>query len=74
MSTHGTPADDRAGGAWPRLRLAVERRGLLLSRDEQKAVWIVLALFLLGLTVRAWHMHHRTAPAAPTPATERPIR
>jgi hypothetical protein len=35
-----------------------------LTRDERNALLLVLALFLLGLGVRAWHLR-REAPPAP---------
>ena len=37
-----------------------------LTRDEQKALAVVLGLLLLGLCVRCWHQR-QTNPALPPP-------
>ena len=45
------------------------RSWFALTRDEQNALLLVLALILLGIAVRAWHLH-RTAPPAPQAAAK----
>ena len=39
-----------------------------LTADEQKALLLVLILFLLGLTVRFWHLEHERADGSRGPA------
>lgn len=43
----------------------------LLTAGERQALYLVLALALLGLGVKAWHAW---SPAAQTPFTETPAR
>lgn len=42
----------------------IGRSVFVLTTDERKALCLVLALALLGLGVKAWHVHRppRTAP------------
>lgn len=35
-----------------------------LTAGERKAVWLVLILALLGLSVKSWHTHQERPPAA----------
>lgn len=34
-----------------------------LTSGERKAVWLVLALALLGLSVKCWHAHQERHPS-----------
>jgi len=36
-----------------------------LTHDEQKVLLLILALFLLGLAVRFWHLKNETDTRAP---------
>lgn len=55
---------------------AAARSWVELTAEEQRALLLVLGLFLLGLAVRSWHVHLRPAlqrPAAvPTRSLESP--
>jgi hypothetical protein len=46
---------------------ALARSWFGLTRDEQKAVLVLLGLFLLGVSIRCWHVW-RTAGAGAAPA------
>ena len=41
-----------------------------LTHDEQKALLLILALFLLGLTVRFWHLKDEANRSDPSPFTQ----
>lgn len=55
------PKDKEAGAAGARNRLgpALMRSWVELTPGEQKALVLIVGLFLLGLTVRWWHLHWR---------------
>ena len=38
-----------------------------LTAQEQQAILVILALFLLGMAVRFWHVHIRPSPPPPPP-------
>ena len=44
-----------------------------LNADEQRAILLVLALALLGLAARWWHMAHREELARAVPAALAPV-
>lgn len=46
-----------------------------LTRNEQRALILILALFLLGLAARAWHLGHtRPDNAAGSPLSDSSVR
>lgn len=48
-------------------RSALRRGALLLTRDEQHALLLVLGLFILGIGARAWFAYQEAhAPSAST--------
>jgi type II secretory pathway component PulM len=56
----GTKGKAQAPAGRTPLRSAVAallRSWFGLTPDEQKAILLLLGLFLLGLTVRWWHLH-----------------
>ena len=57
----------RIGASLGRLRFAqaAARSWVELTLEEQRAVMAILALFLLGMAVRVWHVHFRSPPASP---------
>jgi hypothetical protein len=46
----------------PKLR-ELTRSTFSLTAGERKAVWLVLALALLGLGVKCWHSHQERQPS-----------
>ncbi len=51
---HGGCDERKATGRFASRLAALGRSWFRLTRDEQKALMLVFALFLLGLAVRAW--------------------
>lgn len=47
---------------------SLTRSWFALTRDEQNAMMLVLALVLMGVAVRAWHMRRAEASPRQAPA------
>jgi hypothetical protein len=62
MSTAGQPGTEPAKASEAASSLV--RCWFDLTSDEQKAVVMILAIFLLGLTVRIWHLQTERHPAS----------
>lgn len=63
MAAKRTPYEEKAGG------LAKSRLWLALAPDERLWLAVILAIVLLGLTVRWWHQQHRTPQHYTPPPT-----
>ena len=66
-TTGDTPSEAARGAR--RVVAGAGRAWLALTADERKAVVVVLALFLLGLAVRYWHLR-RVREMAARPVAE----
>ena len=58
------------GGRWKEGARALGASWFALTLSERKALCVILALAVLGLTVKAWHRHHI---ASAPPAAERSV-
>lgn len=45
-----------------------------LTADERRMLCLILALALLGLGAKAWHLHHRSKTLAPPATVGEPAR
>ncbi len=62
MAAKRTPFEEKASG------LAKSRLWLALAPDERLWVAVILAIVLVGLTVRWWHQRQRTPQPYEPPA------